>query len=84
MKLCTMCYPNMSEHINKTSKVISVLALDHENCQNCGFSNNDMKEANFERLRATDINDDNYDSFVKEQCEKTKQTVFNWSIEESF
>jgi hypothetical protein len=83
MKLCKICYPNMSEHIDRTSQTKSILAKDHEDCQNCGFSNNDMTQAGYERLRATNQNEDDFNSFVEEQCEKTKQTVFNWSIDEA-
>jgi hypothetical protein len=81
MKLCKTCFPIMAEAIDRTSKVQSVLAHDHEDCQNCGFSNNDMLKAGYERLRATNEND--FDTFVKEECEKTRQNVLNWSIDEA-
>lgn len=74
MKLCKICYPIMAETINKTSKVACIVTKDHEECTNCGYSNDDMARYSLERLRATD---ENFDKFVVKQLEK-KQNVMRF------
>ena len=74
MKLCKTCYPILSESIDRVSAVKSEMALDHQECNNCGFSNNDMIKADFERLRATDAQE-TFEEFVEKQLVKTKEYI---------
>lgn len=73
MKLCTTCFPIVSEAIDKVSVVKSTMALDHEECNNCGYSNNEMKKYELERLSAT--NQESFDEFVEKQLKKTKEYI---------
>lgn len=81
MKLCKNCLPIMGKAIDERSEVKSVITKDHEDCDNCGFSHNDMSKADNElkRLRATNVDEDNFDKFVKKELKKSKQLVIkNW------
>jgi hypothetical protein len=73
MKLCKTCMPIVGETIASTSKVKPVITLDNEDCDNCGFSHDDMKSAEYERLRATNV--ETLEDFIDEQFEKTKKYI---------
>lgn len=74
MKLCKTCYPILSESIDRISIVKSVITLDHEECNNCGYSHIDMIKADFERLRATNAQE-TFEEFIEKQLEKTREYV---------